>query len=221
MKSAAQRAGGHAVADLPFVERARWSREELRELVTGKVVFFRDRAAIDLPIPDWLAEAADDVWHEEAGASIEAAHPGDRMAIIESFLAALEHPGELCAARLREYINGEWFHIELTWLNQLGNPDIGALIGTRLVLSTATGPTPDAVEAHYSRFTGWVLLELDETGFIGSARGQVEAIFGMCPEKLVGQALVGLVHPDSVAETVTDWTGLMTDPTRTQVAPPQ
>src|SRR5690606_1719247 len=59
--------------------------------------------------------------------------------------------------------------------------------------------------------------ELDPSGIIDSARGEVARIFGCRAEELPGTSIASLVHPDAIAESVTDWAAMRASPGETRV----
>jgi diguanylate cyclase (GGDEF)-like protein/PAS domain S-box-containing protein len=199
------------------VEHIDWSRPRLCELVQGRAVFVRDPTGANVPIPSWLGAAAEIEWVVDAGASLEAVHPDDGMKVVEAFLAALEHPGTPSYARVREQIGDSWFHVEVSWLNQMENPDVNGLIGTREVMGVAAVDSAEAGDPGESGATSWVMLELDRTGVIRSARGEVWRTFGWEPGELVGRSLASLIPRDAVADSIANWMTLWADSSTTRV----
>ena len=183
-----------AGADESMVEDVNWSHDRLCELVQGRAVFVRDSTGANLPIPPWLGAAADLEWHVDASESLAAVHPEDRMKVVEAFLVALEHPGASCYLPARELIDGQWFHVDLMWLNQLEHPDLNALVGTRAVMGAAAVTSAEAGDPGESGATSWVCSSWTGTERSARPRGRGGPHLRLGGRR-AGRSLAGQPHP--------------------------
>jgi diguanylate cyclase (GGDEF)-like protein/PAS domain S-box-containing protein len=194
-----------------------WSRASIGELAQGQLVFQRDALAVTVPLPAWLADAAAGEWAPNASETVELAHPDDRVTVVDSFLTALAEPGVPRRVHVRQYVDGQWSEVEMTWLNQLDNPDVGAQIGMIRVLGPCETPELAVSDIGQGQATNWLLIELDLMNTILSARGPVEATLGYPPGELIGQTLARFLHTGALADTVNDWMAILANPHETRV----
>jgi diguanylate cyclase (GGDEF)-like protein len=111
-----------------------WSRDELRALASGWLVYVRDRDARDLPVPDWLAEVAGEVGIRPTAERLAVTHAEDRARNIAAFFEALARPGEVVEVDVRIQEEDGWTHERIRWLNLLDHDDVGAFLGSGDVL---------------------------------------------------------------------------------------
>lgn len=170
------------------MDGTRWSRTDLAELVRGGDLYVRNANADEVDPPAWLGALAVRVNPYGPAEAVARTHPEDANALIETVLESLMKPGEVCALRLRALRPQGWSHVEDKWLNQLDNPDVGALIcASRVVPGPPVEPPGQVGETGDSAPSNWALLELDGTGRINSVAGRVAETMERTAAELLGR----------------------------------
>ncbi len=189
-----------------------WSREELCELTRGRLVLMRDASAANLPVPGWLADASLGVVDTDSAESLANTYPADRPLLIDVFGRSIQRPGEPQVARLRMKFGEHWLHIELTWLNLLGTPDLDGLV---CLVQPVTGPPitpPDDAEAGDHDATHWMVMTLDDSGLIVSVDGRLRDMLGYEPHEVVGRRPTEFLPVESASDSVRLWLELREHP---------
>lgn len=195
-----------------------WTRDALIELVAGTRLFARGPDAEKVEPPGWLAAVAGEVSDWNSAESVDATHPEDRTTLIEAFLEAGENPGVEVPCRIRLQRDGVWKHGELTWVNLLDHPDVGAVICAAVdVDGPPIEPPGDLIEG-VTGATNWTIATLDDSGRVTGARGRLEEVLGYTAEEVHGHLLTDYIHPDCMSEAIENWVALWEHPGQTRTA---
>lgn len=189
-----------------------WSHEELCELARGRLVVMRDAGAATLPVPGWLADASLGVADTDSAESLANTFPADRHLLIDVFGRSIEQPGDPQTERLRMKVGDLWLHMEITWLNLLGMPDVDGLLG--LVRPVAGPPitAPEDSDAGDHDATNWMVMTLDDSGVIVSVAGRLHDMLGYEPDEVVGQRPTKFLPAESAGDSVKLWLELREHP---------
>ncbi len=89
-----------------------------------------NRAGHDIPVPSWLAEAADEVQllDKHRVRPIFDVHPLDRANVAKARAHMLQRPGELIACAFRRRVGGELRRIEDTLVDLSGHDGLGVVV---------------------------------------------------------------------------------------------
>lgn len=195
-----------------------WSRAELEKLFEGQTVVATDGSAERARPPEFLladARISGMTWAEQA-ASLGAA---DRLAMVRTWQDALHEPGTVHRTTVRRRVTDGWVAQDLTALNLLGQPDVGAvLIGFRTTgqcdAPQPAEPNDDLVGHAGTRVSRpvWLLQELSPLGIVERTDGDVEQMFGRTADELVGQQVLDFIHPDDHVAGLELWTAVLLEP---------
>jgi diguanylate cyclase (GGDEF)-like protein/PAS domain S-box-containing protein len=200
------------------VGHGQWTRAQLSALVAGKRVMMRGAEAQVLRVPDWLAQNAGEIGELDSAESVDTTHPEDRSALIESFVDSVTTPSEPCRCLIRNNSDGEWFQVEVTWINLLDHPDVEGILCIADQLEALEVVVPEEEDGARSADTSWMIVHLDLNGVIRGARGAVDDILGYDAEELIGHNAVDFLHESSMASIVANWVELRQDPGRTRTS---
>jgi diguanylate cyclase (GGDEF)-like protein/PAS domain S-box-containing protein len=119
---------------------------------------------------------------------------------------------------IRARNDGEWFEVEVCWLNLLENPDVCGILCTVELLEALDIDLSSEESLAVHSATPWMILGIDAQGTIVSARGAVADILGHSAADLVDRRASEFLHPDSMASVVENWIELRQDPGRTRTS---
>ena len=199
-------------------EAQTWTRTELEALFEGQTVVATNRLAEQTPTPEFLSagnQAARVTWAERASTLAAT----DRLALVRTWTAALSTPSSVQRATLRRRTSRGWVTEELTALNLLDDPGIGAvLIGFRTT-GACEAPAPDEPDIDLAGIEGvrvgrpvWLLQELSDLGIVQRSDGDVEKVFGRAADELLGRQILDFLHPDDQTAALDLWTSALMDP---------
>jgi len=184
----------------------------MRELVRGRLVLMRDASAATLPVPEWLADASLGVVDTDSAESLANTYPADRHLLIDVFGRSIERPGDPQTERLRMKVGDHWLHMEITWLNLLGTPDVDGIVC--LVRPVAGQPitAPEDREAGDHDATNWMVMTLDDSGVIVSVAGRLRDMLGYETDEVIGQRPTKFLPVESAGDSVRLWLELREHP---------
>jgi diguanylate cyclase (GGDEF)-like protein/PAS domain S-box-containing protein len=180
-----------AVDPLAVSTGGAWSRPRLLALVAGRTLLMSDRAGHDAPVPMWLAEAAGEVQFldKHRVRPIFDVHPLDRASVAKARAEMFQRPGELIPCAFRRRIGGELRRIEDTLVDLSGHDGLGVVI-----VRDDNGPA-DGLEqwmelesAFAFESTASTLEYFDADGIKLRSEGQIWAIYGRTPERMIGHS---------------------------------
>jgi diguanylate cyclase (GGDEF)-like protein/PAS domain S-box-containing protein len=198
-----------------------WSRERLDAFVRGKLIYTRDERGETAAAPDWLVACSDGIGpNDSSAAALEATHPEDRHLLITSFIEALADPGGVHHTRMRAFDDGRWVTIDIEWLNQIGNPDVGALVCTldEVMGVEVEAPVGEEDDAGDHRAARWMIMGVTGIGRIESVRGKVVEILGYRPSQLRGRMISEFLVSDTLADGYVNWSSLLAEPGATSTS---
>jgi diguanylate cyclase (GGDEF)-like protein/PAS domain S-box-containing protein len=191
-----------------------WSRERLADFVRGKLIYARSDQAETVAPPDWLLAISDGLGpNDDSTAALEHTHPEDRNLLIASFMEAAATPGAVTKARMRALDDDRWLTIDIEWLNQLDNPDLGCLICTLDEVAGQDVAAPDGTEEEGDHRTArWMVMELDGMGVIQSVRGKSVETLGYRASQLRGHSISNFLASESLADGYAHFQAVRAEP---------
>ncbi len=207
-----------AAADQPDMGMSHWTRETIAAFVEGKRLFVRDVDAQQIPPPEWLAPAANEINKLDSSESVDATHPDDRNKLIEAFVGSLSSPGVPVDCLIRIYDEDAWQHSMTSWLNLLDHPDVGAIICAAWEVEGPEFEVPETTIEGNMAASNWMVVGLDDHGYIVSTRGRSEEMLGLAEHELKGHLLTEYIHPDCVGAAIENWLRLQANPEQTRTA---
>jgi diguanylate cyclase (GGDEF)-like protein/PAS domain S-box-containing protein len=150
--------------------------------------------------------------------SIDRTHPEDRNRLVEAFIDAVMNPGTPVFCSVRAMRDGVWQHNEMTWVNLVDHPDVGAVICA--VIDVDGPPIEPPVERLVgdTAATNWMIASLDHHGRVTSVRGRLDAVLGYADDEVIGHILIDFIHPECLTEAIENWVGLWQNPDQTRTA---
>lgn len=199
-------------------DRGPWTRDEIADLFADQVVVATDSAAGRAPTPGYLQSderIAAMSWAERA-ASLGGP---DRLEMVRVWRDSLSAPGEVQRASVRRSSGDGWVAQELTVLNLLDQPEVGAvLVGVRTT-GPCSAPPSSTVPRELASPEGtrvgrpvWLMQTLNPLGVVQRTDGDVELIFGRPADELAGEQILDFVHPDDHMAGMEMWTSVLMDP---------
>jgi diguanylate cyclase (GGDEF)-like protein/PAS domain S-box-containing protein len=203
------------LAAAPDAPGGGWGREQLAELFAHCWVVARDRNAAIVPVAAPLGRPggpADRPWSE----TTRDLHGPDRLALVRTWWATLDRPGEVHTVEVRLVVGAEWRRRRLSLLNLLDHPEWGqVLVGTEDLGATEPPPQPvarDQEDLARGHRPVWVLQELSALGIVLRTDGDVERIFGRPAHELEQRIVLDFIDPEDHAVGLDTWSELINEP---------
>jgi diguanylate cyclase (GGDEF)-like protein/PAS domain S-box-containing protein len=195
-----------------------WTRAAIAEFVADGYVCLRDRTTRELPVPEWLADAAQGVTTISAQERHARTFPDDRVLLSEGFWGALAEPGEPVEIRCRvRGAHGVAWEI-LRFLSLLDEPEVGAVVLVTVPEEMDDRPVvlPPRRDPGERDSTDWMIQYLDANATILAVEGRVQEILGYEPQDLLGHTPLLYLHPDGQVDSMALWFELTAEPGSTR-----
>lgn len=193
----------------------RWSADELRALFEHCWVIARDGSAGIVAVAERIGAQGgplDRPWND----TTKDLHGPDRLAMVRTWWATLDHPGEPQVVEVRAHLPDGWQARRLTMLNLLHQDDWSQVLIGIEDCGQIDPPEPVAVldrdDVARGRRPVWVLQELDPMGVVLRTDGDVERIFGRPADELEGRVVLEFLHPEDHGVGLDTWSLLLDEP---------
>ncbi len=196
----------------------RWTCDALADLLGDARVTCWDADARVVPAPPMLrgrpgSAILSQRWHD----LVERTYADDRGDLVLAWLGSMRRPGVPVRARFRYLRAGAWLSVDITFLNLLGDRDVGVIVAIEhderpidpppAVTFVEEGPPPSHA---------WHLLHLDELGRVTSAEGFTSSTIGRSLDDVLGRDASSWVHPEDLDRAIATWIEMIGEPGTTR-----